>query len=63
MSSYWVNIAKNGNPNGAGLPIWPAFDKNSPTVMELGGHFAPIPVASPDMLDFWRRFYLAQQTR
>ncbi len=24
MSSYWVNFAKNGNPNGAGLPLWPA---------------------------------------
>jgi para-nitrobenzyl esterase len=25
MSSYWVNFAKNGNPNGAGLIVWPAF--------------------------------------
>jgi para-nitrobenzyl esterase len=22
MSSYWVNFARSGNPNGAGLPIW-----------------------------------------
>ena len=22
MSSYWVNFARNGNPNGAGLPVW-----------------------------------------
>jgi para-nitrobenzyl esterase len=22
MSSYWVNFARTGNPNGRGLPVW-----------------------------------------
>ena len=25
MMAYWVNFAKNGNPNGKGLPTWPPY--------------------------------------
>jgi para-nitrobenzyl esterase len=36
MSSYWVNFASAGNPNGKGLTQWPVYDGNSPSVMVLG---------------------------
>jgi para-nitrobenzyl esterase len=26
MSGYWTNFAKHGDPNAAGLPLWPPFD-------------------------------------
>jgi para-nitrobenzyl esterase len=33
MSSYWVNFIASGNPNGAGLPSWPKFDKQRSEAM------------------------------
>jgi para-nitrobenzyl esterase len=60
MSSYWVNFAASGNPNGKGLPVWPAFDAKSPTVMRVGDEFGPLPVADAAKIDFWKRFFQTQ---
>jgi para-nitrobenzyl esterase len=35
ISSYWVNFAKSGNPNGAGLPRWPEFTSTHNSVLYL----------------------------
>nr|WP_246448493.1 carboxylesterase family protein [Novosphingobium flavum] len=60
MSSYWVNFARTGNPNGPGLPNWPAFDGKTLSTMELGRSNAPIPFPEPAKVDFWRRYYASQ---
>jgi para-nitrobenzyl esterase len=44
-NAYWVNFAKTGNPNGKGLPEWPAYDAKTDLLMD----FTPDgPVAKPD---------------
>lgn len=35
MNSYWVNFAKSGNPNGAGLPNWPLFNKEQQEILDV----------------------------
>jgi para-nitrobenzyl esterase len=35
MSSYWVNFAKSGDPNGPDLPPWPAFTNAESRVQYL----------------------------
>lgn len=61
MSSYWANFAATGDPNGKGLPKWPATEGKSPVVMEVGNRFGPMPVAEKSRLDFFRRYYLGQE--
>ncbi|MCG8708081.1 carboxylesterase family protein [Brenneria sp. 4F2] len=35
MSSYWVNFATTGNPNGHGLPVWKSYSQNEKSVICL----------------------------
>jgi para-nitrobenzyl esterase len=45
MSSYWTNFAKTGDPNGPGLPKWPAYGASDGyEVMHIG----PDTGAAPD---------------
>jgi para-nitrobenzyl esterase len=37
MATYWTNFAKTGNPNGTGLPRWPAFTNKDPQRMVFKG--------------------------
>jgi len=58
MSSYWVNFAKTGDPNGAGLPVWKPFDGAAPSVMELGEAVKAVAMPFREQmrfLDEWNR--------
>ncbi len=36
MSSAWLNFARTGNPNGPGVPEWPAYTKEKKATMVFG---------------------------
>jgi para-nitrobenzyl esterase len=52
MSDYWANFIKTGDPNGAGLPAWPAFTGKNKQVMLLGKEQTAAPLPDQAALDF-----------
>jgi len=52
VSSYWVNFAKTGNPNGEGLPLWPAYNATGSQVMILGEKTGATSLPDKAALDF-----------
>ncbi|MBV9768410.1 MAG: carboxylesterase family protein [Bryobacterales bacterium] len=58
MSSYWVNFAANGSPNGKGLPEWPAYsDKKGDKTMVLGDTIMVGQGIDPAILAFYDSYY------
>jgi para-nitrobenzyl esterase len=55
ISSYWVNFARFGDPNGSGLPHWPNFDLVKESYMELGDATRSKRGLKKEQMDFWER--------
>jgi para-nitrobenzyl esterase len=43
MATYWTNFARFGDPNGKGVPAWPAYNDANPAVM----YFDQVPYTGP----------------
>jgi para-nitrobenzyl esterase len=58
MSSYWINFAATGDPNGKNLPNWPAFDeKKNNGRMTLGDKAEYGPGLTQAQLAFYQAWY------
>jgi len=61
MATYWTNFAKYGDPNGKGMPRWPAFSDQHPELMYFAEtpHTGPVPnnegLTALDAYFAWRR--------
>ena len=53
LRRYWVNFARSGNPNGPGLPAWPAFSTRAPRAMTFGETAAAAAAPNQPLYRFW----------
>jgi para-nitrobenzyl esterase len=56
MASYWVNFAATGNPNGDGLPAWPAYTQEQDESLEFGDTVRVSRAVRAARLDFMDRY-------
>ena len=57
VSSYWVNFAKTGDPNGVGLPKWPAFTETSQQAMVFDAKSSARPIPNLPQLQALDNYY------
>lgn len=61
MSSYWVNFARSGDPNGPGLPAWPAFDEKEMQTMVFDQASSVRPLPNQEKLKAFDSYYTWQR--
>jgi len=55
MMSYWTNFATVGDPNGFGVPTWPAFTAARPTLLRIGDRIGPMEPLPVQRLELFTR--------
>jgi para-nitrobenzyl esterase len=59
MADYWTNFARTGDPNGEGLPDWPAFDSSDRRALHLGADYRAAHVDNERSIESIDRLYAA----
>jgi para-nitrobenzyl esterase len=54
MRAYWLNFAATGDPNGEGLPAWPAFTDTDTKVLEFGNQIKTIDLPAMRSFEFFK---------
>jgi len=57
MATYWTNFAKNGNPNGDGVPVWPDFKPENEKLIQFDSTTAVAGVPNLNGLQLFEDFY------
>ncbi len=57
MSRQWLQFAKTGDPNGPGLPHWPAFDESTQSAMILDTAPSARPLPNQRQLEALESYY------
>ncbi len=57
IRSYWINFAGTGDPNGPGLPLWPAFTESGQKVMFFDAAPSARPIPNLEKLKAFDAYY------
>jgi len=57
IRSYWINFARTGDPNGPGLPQWPAFTERDQRVMFFDTESSARPIPNLEKLKAFDAYY------
>lgn len=63
MHRYWINFASAGDPNGPGLPHWPAFDERVETAMIFDQTLSARPLPHADRIETFDHYLACVNSR